>query len=103
MALTFTVAVAIPCLSLGPLPAPAQSPGKRVPRGLGRRKWTIRRFGRVAKVPLKANLQVTDSAHLLSAVFSVAFVITCETRQELYFQPFARLEGHSAPYLKNRC
>jgi hypothetical protein len=50
----------------------------------------------VAKVPLKANLQVTDSAHLFFAVLTVVFVITYATCQELYFQLFISLEGHSA-------
>ena len=38
----------------------------------------------VAKVLLKANVQVTDSARSLCAVLSVAFVITYATCQELH-------------------
>lgn len=57
----------------------------------------------VAKVCLKVSLQVTDSSRFAFAVWCVAFVITFETCQELYFQPFVSLANRSADLLKNTC
>jgi hypothetical protein len=57
----------------------------------------------VAKVLSKVTRQVIDSAHVVPAIFYVANVITYETYQGLYFQPFAALEGHSARHLNNGC
>jgi hypothetical protein len=67
------------------------------------RSHSIARLDGVAKVWLKVSSQVIESAHSLRTDLCVAYVIPYETCQELYFQPFARLEGHSAPHLKNRC
>ena len=57
----------------------------------------------VAKVFSEQGQQVVDSAHAIFTRLIVAFVITYATCQELYFQPFASLEGHSAWQVKSRC